>query len=190
MPLQMIPVLMAGLGAARMVAKPLADQLIKKGIGKQVSRGTGRPIEKVDDLPATAQKMFKSPKAVADQKSSVKFAEAAAKRRSAGAKKAAATRAAKPKTPEQIEATKVNKALARGRAKDDAKARANIFKKLDFKSSPKGQQIKKVMDEKDKLAMQAVTGKRKAGGKVYRKKGGKVIKTNMSGSDLVRSCYD
>ena len=33
-------------------------------------------------------------------------------------------------------------------------------------------------------------GYAKAGGKVYRKKGGKVIKTNMSGNDLVRSCYD
>ena len=160
---------MAGLGAARMVAPALAKLLIKKGIGKQVSKGVGRPISKVDDLPATAQKMFKSPKAVADQKSSVKFAEEAVKRRSAGAKKAAATRATKPKTPEQIEAIKVNKALARGRAKDEAKERANILKKLDFKSSPKGKQIKKVMDEKEKLAMQAVTGKRKAGGKIAKR---------------------
>ena len=190
----MIPILMAGLGVARMVTPALAKLLVKKGIGKQVSKGTGRPIEKVSDLPATAQKMLKSPTEVAAHKSSVKFAEAAAKRRSAGAKKAAATRAAKPKTPEQIEATKVNKALARGRAKDEAKERANILKKLDFKSSPKGQQIKKVMDEKDKLAMQAVTGKRKAGGKVYRKKGGKVqyrsIGGKVSGNDIIKMIYD
>ena len=63
---------MAGLGAARMVAKPIADQLIKKGIGKKVSKGVGRPISKVDDLPATAQKMMKSPAAVEAQKASVK----------------------------------------------------------------------------------------------------------------------
>ena len=30
----------------------------------------------------------------------------------------------------------------------------------------------------------------KSGGKVYRKAGGKVLKTNMSGDDLVRGCYD
>jgi len=154
---------MAGLGAARMVAKPLADQLIKKGIGKQVNKGVGRPISKVDDLPATAQKMFKSPKAVADQKSSVKFAEAAAKRRSAGAKKAAATRAAKPKTPEQIEATKINKALARGRKKTKEQRDDPVPDKLD---PDKFDEMMKMMDVKDQLARQAITGKRKAGGKV------------------------
>lgn len=82
-----------------MVTPALAKLLIKKGIGKQVSKGTGQPISKVGDLPPAAQKMFKSPKAVADQKLSIKSAGEIAKKRLVSARKAATTRAAKPKTP-------------------------------------------------------------------------------------------
>ena len=158
---------MAGLGAARMVTPALAKLLVKKGIGKQVSKGTGRPIEKVSDLPATAQKMFKSPKAVADQKSSVKFAEAAAKRRSEGAKKAAATRAAKPKTPrvKNEDPTtlmgRTNK--ARRQAAEAKKARKKEFydKDLHFGKRSKYVGKKPLSDKAEKQIDNIMRGKEK-----------------------------
>ena len=183
----MIPILMAGLGAARMVAKPLADQLIKKGIGKQVNKGVGRPISKVDDLPPAAQEMIKSPKAVLNQKASLARQAGKAKNQSAGAKKAAATRAANAKTPAAREAAKIKKARAVGMKKTKQQKDELVPSKAD---PDKLEKMMRTMNAKDKSAMQAVTGKRKAGGKVYRKAGGKVLKTNMSGDDLVRGCYD
>tara|TARA_R110002012_G_scaffold255646_1_gene435723 strand:- start:235 stop:732 length:498 start_codon:yes stop_codon:yes gene_type:complete len=165
----MIPILMAGLGAARMVSPALAKLLVKKGIGKQVSKGTGRPIEKVSDLPATAQKMLKSPKEVAAHRASIKKVVAkptsAVKRKSTG------------KTKVQKEKEEMDRIFEESR-------------KISDKELEAATKSDKLMDIKDRNAMQAITGKRKAGGKVYRKKGGKVIKTNMSGNDLVRSCYD
>ena len=181
---------MAGLGAARMVAKPIADQLIKKGIGKKVSKGVGRPISKVDDLPATAQKMMKGPAAVEAQKASVKKAGEIAKRRT---EKAAATRVAKlmryrwDKTPTQIEATKINKALARGRKKTKEQRDELVPDKLD---PDKFDKMMKMMDEKDKLARQAITGKRKAGGKVKGYKKGGPITYRMAGGQVVDNSYD
>jgi len=167
MALQMIPILMAGLGAARLVAEPLANQLIKKGIGKQVSKGTGRPIEKVSDLPPAAQKMFKSPKEVAAQKSSIKFAEAKAKRQSEGAKKAAATRAAKPKTPrvKNEDPTtlmgRTNK--ARRQAAEAKKARKKEFydKDLHFGKRSKYVRKKPLSDKAEKQIDNIMRGKEK-----------------------------
>jgi|TARA_R110000822_G_C15211288_1_gene483357 hypothetical protein len=171
MPLQMIPILMAGLGAARMVAKPLADQLIKKGIGKQVNKGVGRPISKVDDLPPAAQEMIKSPKAVLNQKASLARQAGKAKNQSAGAKKAATTRAANAKTPAAREAAKIKKARAVGMKKTKQQKDELVPSKAD---PDKLEKMMRIMNAKDKSAMQAVTGKRKAGGKVYRKQGKKV----------------
>ncbi len=169
---------MAGLGAARMVAKPIADQLIKKGIGKQVSKGVGRPISKVDDLPATAQKMMKSPAAVEAQKASVKKAGEIAKRRK---EKATATRVYNP------EATKINKALARGRKKTKEQRDDPVPDKLD---PDKFDEMMKMMDVKDQLARQAITGKRKAGGKVKGYKKGGPITYRMTGGQVVDNSYD
>ena len=64
----MIPILMAGFGAARLVAPKLAQLLVKKGIGKRVPTGAGRPISKVDDLPEGVQKLVKNPKGMASHK--------------------------------------------------------------------------------------------------------------------------
>ena len=95
----MIPILMAGFGAARLVAPKLAQLLVKKGIGKRVSTGGGRPISKVDDLPEGVQNLVKNPKGIASHKEDLRFAAEKAVRQREGAKRGAATRAAKPKTP-------------------------------------------------------------------------------------------
>ena len=46
------------------------------------------------------------------------------------------------------------------------------------------------MDEKEKLAMQAITGKRKAGGKVKGYKKGGPITYRMTGGQVVDNSYD
>ena len=49
-----VPLVLLGMGVARMVATPLAKQLIKSGVGKAASKGAetaGKAINKVDDLP-------------------------------------------------------------------------------------------------------------------------------------------
>jgi hypothetical protein len=48
----------------------------------------------------------------------------------------------------------------------------------------------KMMDEKDKLARQAITGKRKAGGKVKGYKKGGPITYRMAGGQVVDNSYD
>ena len=90
-----IPLLLLGIGAARLVATPLAKLLLKGGLAKTAPKGArtlGKAIDKADDLPPAVKSairdMGKKAKAPAPNISS----KAASEARSAAARRAGATR--------------------------------------------------------------------------------------------------
>ena len=51
---QFLPLILMGMGVARLVARPIANQLVKAGLGKAAPEGVktaGKAIDKIDDLP-------------------------------------------------------------------------------------------------------------------------------------------
>ena len=200
-----VPLVLLGMGVARMVATPLAKQLIRSGVGKAASKGAetaGKTISKVDDLPPAVTSKIKElakPKSTTTPKPS--NANTGTKRGPYGPTKATKAKEAreglksrtqqtreqvaaarKPRKPKTSVPTKRNIGAEAGAKETMGIAREALQKSRGaeqmrgaIKRTPPGQKGMR-------LPGKGETPKRRMGGKVYamnRRMGGPIRKPRM-----------
>jgi hypothetical protein len=203
-----VPLILLGMGVARMVAGPLAKQLIKAGVGKAAPKGAetaGKAISKMDDLPymvtAKLKNLDKAPKLKTPKTPKPPNTNTGTKRGSYGRTKAIKAKeareglksrtqktreqvaAAKPKAPTKTSVPIQKPMSAEARAKMEIQLARQSDAKISGASQIRGAIKKTPSGQKGmRLPGKGETPKRRMGGKIYaqsRNMGGPIRKPRM-----------
>ena len=178
----MIPIVIAGMAVARLVAPVIAKKLIREGLAKPAAKAAkvrpSKPITSMNELPKFLMKPLR-PKPTVKTKKGTPRADAAAERKALMARtqknrNQIANAKNKARSPKSSVATK--KPLS---AYQEMRIAGESASKIRGAEQARGSLSKVPSGQKGmRLPSKGETVKRKAGGKI------------MSGDDLVRGCYD
>ena len=178
----MIPIVIAGMVVARLVAPIIAKKLMRNGLAKLAPTGakvsTSKPITSMNQLP---NNLIKPPKPSTPSVNTGKRTVSQSKELMARTKKnrnQVAEAKNKARSPKSSVATKKPMSVV-DRAKQEMSIAGESASKIRGAEQARGSLSKVPSGQKGmRLPSKGETVKRKAGGKI------------MSGDDLVRGCYD
>ena len=182
----MIPIVIAGMAVARLVAPVIAKKLIREGLAKPAAKAAkvspSKPITSMNELPKFLMKPLR-PKPTVKTKKGTPRADAAAERKALMARtqknrNQIANAKNKARSPNSSVATNKPMSVV-DRAKQEMSIAGESASKIRGAEQARGSLSKVPSGQKGmRLPSKGETVKRKAGGKI------------MSGDDLVRGCYD
>ena len=164
----MVPLILLGMGAARLVAPAAAKFLIKQGLAKAAPKGAqtvGKKITKVEDLPPMVIKKFQQqtakakPPPTAAEKAQRAMASARSQKAAASRKKRMETEGRTTKEQARIDETAARKAATQARKARTEKTREQVAaakqkRKAEFqKQNP--QRTKRIPERKVSVEKQA-----------------------------------
>ena len=178
----MIPIVIAGMAVARLVAPVIAKKLIREGIAKPAAKAAkvspSKPITSMNQLP---NNLIKPPKPSTPSVNTGKRTVSQSKELMARTKKnrnQVAEAKNKARSPNSSVATNKPMSVV-DRAKQEMSIAGESASKIRGAEQARGSLSKVPSGQKGmRLPSKGETVKRKAGGKI------------MSGDDLVRGCYD
>jgi|TARA_R110000744_G_C19068920_1_gene529898 hypothetical protein len=182
----MVPLIIAGMAAARLVTPIIAKKLLREGLAKAAPKAakvsSSNPITSMNQLPKNLIKPAtpSKPPVTTGRNSVVKRKELMARTK----KNREQIKNAKEEARSPSSSVVQKKPMSvLEKAKQEMKISDDFARKLRGAEQVRGPLNKVPLGKK---GMQ-IPGK---GETVKRKAGGKVVKTNMSGDGLVRGCYD